>query len=387
MTEKHTKKEGGKKKSKNVGKIIQASALVIILALLAGGLGALLSFNYLTDYVGSLVMPQEPVTINEPGREVSPGTLESAVATAENKVVPALVTFYKSKSGGDLESAVYYDDDRLGQGVIFTSDGWLITAGNILTGFGKGDVIVRANGNFYEIDELNYDEITGVYFIKINAENLPVIQIADDEFTKSGDRAVIVEGADMFRETNIIATKFNPVTESTLVESSEIPGQRLLVDGILKLGAPIINYNAEVVGVVSGKNSMGTIAMPLKILMPLEKSILKGGTFIRPYLGVNYIDLARANMNEAEYSKGREAGALLWDASSDEPAVKEGSPASESKLQKGDIILSVNGQALNGHGSLAYILLDYAPGDKVNLEVLRDEETISVDVTLGSLSE
>jgi len=385
--DKHEKKEGSKKKSRRVVKIVQASAVVIALAFLAGGLGALVAFNYLSDYVGSLVAPSQPVSVGEPGRVVSPGTLESAVATAGDKVVPALAAFYKSKAGGGIESDVYYEEDRLGSGVVFTSDGWIITAGKIFEGLAKEAIVARVNGSFYPLEEINFDEITGAYFVKVNAENLPVVQIADDDFIKAGDRGLIVEGGDGFRATNIISKKFNPVNEDNLVESSEIPKERLLVAGVAQVGAPIVNYDAEVIGIASNKNSEGVVAMPLTILAPLVKSILKGGRLVRPYLGVNYIDLARADIDETEYSGGRRAGALLWDAGEDAPAVKEESPASESGLVKGDIIVSVNGQALNGHGSLAYILLEYSPGDKINLEIIRGGETIPVDATLGSLSQ
>jgi len=117
-------------------------------------------------------------------------------------------------------------------------------------------------------------------------------------------------------------------------------------------------------------------------------SLLKEGDLARPYLGVHYIDLARAIGIDAEISQGRQAGALLWSAEGDESkAVNEGSPAGQAGLQKGDIILSVNGQIINSHSGLARFLLDYNPGDRLSLTVLRDGEELSVNITLASLND
>jgi len=378
--------EPGKTK-KQLWIVLRTVVIAAILGILAGAVGALIAFNYLSDYLTSIVTPTTlaPVSLT---RVVSPGSLESAVELAEEKVVPAMVTFYKKKSGVDPSTSIYFENDILGYGLVFTSDGWLIGSGAALAGHAAGDVVAGVGDKLYEAENFMVDEVTGAQFVKISAENLPVVQLADDNYVSSGDRMVVIWGADNFESSNLINKDYNPLTATNYLEGSETVGSRLLLTSGTKDGAAIINYNAEVVGMVWETSSEGTIGLGLELLKPLMISLLKEGDFVRPYLGVRYIDLARVQGVDSELSQGRSEGALL-SASADSKllAVEEDSPAEEAGLAAGDIILSVNGQSLNSHGSLSRILLNFNPGDRLSLEILRAGETLSINLTLSALND
>lgn len=70
------------------------------------------------------------------------------------------------------------------------------------------------------------------------------------------------------------------------------------------------------------------------------------------------------------------AGALI-------AAVEQGGPAARAGLRSGDIVTKLNGKPIGPGQSLRALLLEYKPGDVVTLEVLRDGEQLSLDVTLG----
>lgn len=378
--------EFGKAKKK-LWIVLRTLLIVILLSILAGGVGALIAFNYLSDYLTSIVTPTSVVPVNLT-RAVSPGSFESAVELAEEKVLPATVIFYKQKSDKDRDGSIYFESDILGYGLVFTSDGWLIGSGVALAGYGTGDIVAGIGNQLYGVRDFLIDEVTGAQFVKVDAENLPVVQLANDDYVSSGDRMVVTWGADNFESSNLINKYYNPLTATNYLESSEIVASRLFLTGGTQPGAAIINYNAEVVGMVWSTNSEGTIGLGLELLKPLMISLLKEGDFVRPYLGVRYVDLARVYGIDTQLSQGKYEGALL-SASVDKklPGVEQGSPAEEAGLQEGDIILSVNGQSLNGHGSLSCLLLSFKPGDRLSLEILRDGETMSINLTLSTLND
>jgi S1-C subfamily serine protease len=385
--DKKTTATNKEKNNKTFWPLLRIVALAIILGLLAGGAGALIAFGYLSDYLSELVTPEPVTTISPTARVVTPGTVESAVESAKEKVVPALVVFYAKKDGETAGKSIYFDSDILGRGVVFTSDGWLITSMRIFDSLDKAGIRASVNGDLYELEEVLFDENTASAFVKIAGENLPVVQLADEQYIDSGDRMIFALGRDSFIATNLISKFYQPVTEGGYIEDSEALSSRLLLGPGGLLGAPIINYNGEVVGLSWPANDSLTVGLPHDALRPLMKGLLKENDLHRPYLGISYIDLARVEGIGLEISGGHDEGALVWSTDEENPAVEEGSPADGAGLQKGDIILSVNDETLNSHGSLAWIMLDYDPGDRLNLEVWRNGEIESVNLTLGTFTE
>ena len=103
-----------------------------------------------------------------------------------------------------------------------------------------------------------------------------------------------------------------------------------------------------------------------------------------PFLGVRYIaidgDIA------AELNLPVQNGALIQSGRNGQPAVEPGSAADRAGIRDGDLIVAVDGTRLDYNTSLRQLLLRYAPGDKVTVTVLRDNQEILLDVTLGQRS-
>lgn len=373
------------KSKKELKIIIRVVLLAAVFGILAGGVGALVAFNYLSDYASSLATPTDVQKIGPTTRVVSPGTFESAVDKAKEKIMPALVTFYRANRGIEAEESIHYSSDVLGYGIVFTSDGWLIAPGEIFTGRADNEITAAIGANFYSIDKKLMDKITGAVFLKIEAENLAVAEMADEKYLASGDRILKILGRDYFENANILSKRYNPVTPANYLESSEVVSNRMYVSGDYFLGALAVNYEGQVIAYINKNQDTGALATPLYFLEPLMKSLLKEEKLTRPYFGAHYMDLARVRGLSAAVTREKEQGALVWSGPEDEPAaVDADSPARESEIQKGDIILSVNDEILNGQGPLSEILLDYAPGNRLYLQILRGGEEMTVSLTLGS---
>ncbi|MBU0649550.1 S1C family serine protease, partial [Patescibacteria group bacterium] len=360
--------------------------LAALFVILAGGIGALLVFNYLTDYASSLVTVPETSTIGPQTRAVSPGTIESAVSEAREKIIPTMVRFLKYKEGEGVGEQAYFEDDVLGYGFCFTSDGWLIAPGQIFAGREIDSVVAEVGTRFFKIEKSLVDKTTGAAFIKVATENLPVAELAEKQYLASGDRVLKLLGPGIFESANILNKQYNPASGSNYLESSEVASGRMLISGNYALGALAVNYSGQIIGLVNGQTDQGVLTLPLYLLEPLVKSLLKEEKLTRPYLGVHYVDLARVHGISADIIHDRNRGALVWSGPEDESAaVLPDSPAHLAGLEKGDIIVSVNDEVVGGSGSLSEILLDYDPQNKLYLEIIRQGEEQVVSVTLGAL--
>jgi len=373
------------KAKKDLRIVLRVVVLAVLFGILAGGIGALLTFNYLTDYAGSLVAAPKTSIIGPQTRVVSPGTIESAVSEAREKIIPTMVRFLKYKEGEDISKQAYFEDDILGYGFCFTSDGWLIAPGQIFIAQDFSGVVAEIDGQFYEIEKKLVDKITGAAFIKVAAENLPVAELAEEQYLASGDRVLKLLGPEIFESANILNKQYNPASGSNYIESSEVASGRMLVSGNYALGALAVNYSGQIIGFINAEQDQGVLTLPLYFLEPLVKSLLKEEKLTRPYLGIHYVDLARVHGISADIIGDRDRGALVWSGPEDEPAaVLPDSPADLAGLEKGDIIVSVNDEVVGGSGSLSEILLDYDPQNKLYLEILRQGEEQVVSVTLGA---
>jgi S1-C subfamily serine protease len=99
---------------------------------------------------------------------------------------------------------------------------------------------------------------------------------------------------------------------------------------------------------------------------------------VYPFLGVRFgtIDAMLALDNNLPVN----AGALI-------ASVEPGGPAARAGLRSGDIVTKVNGKPIGPGQSLRALLLEYKPGDVVTLDVLRNGDQLSLDVTLGTRPE
>ena len=146
-------------------------------------------------------------------------------------------------------------------------------------------------------------------------------------------------------------------------------------------GGALVNAEGQLIGInsiiesYSGSSSGVGFAIPVNYAMQIAEQIIAGETPAHPYLGVsvtsvNPFTARRENLSVSE-------GALVAE-------VNEGTPAAEAGLQVNDIVTAVDGDAVTSADGLIIALREHAVGDKVTLTVVRGNDTMDVDVTLGS---
>ena len=118
-------------------------------------------------------------------------------------------------------------------------------------------------------------------------------------------------------------------------------------------------------------------AIPINTAQAVATQIIQKGYFSHPYLGIAYQPIAPDIASN--YNLPVQWGAYVT-------RVADGSPASQAGLQQGDIITKVGDVAIDRDHSYLNTLYTYKPGDKVTLTVVRNGQTLRLEVTLGEAS-
>lgn len=148
-------------------------------------------------------------------------------------------------------------------------------------------------------------------------------------------------------------------------------------------GGPLVNINGEVIGVNSMKlvedeiEGMG-FAIPIEIVKNEVDNLEKGKKISRPLVGINLVDASNTYAlyyNQINLDKAFEKGIAI-------ASVEKGMPASDAGLQKGDVILEVNGTEITNSAHFRYLLYKYQVGDKIKIKYYRDGKTHEATITL-----
>jgi len=117
------------------------------------------------------------------------------------------------------------------------------------------------------------------------------------------------------------------------------------------------------------------------------RQALAGEALARPYIGIQYVSLDPQIVKHLNLPVDSGAFVQLLDQNGDPTgaeAVRAGSPAAEAGIKTGDIVTSINGQAIDATHPLDAILTQFAPDDRISLDILRDGKRLTLQVTLGT---
>ncbi|MBT5337844.1 serine protease [Candidatus Falkowbacteria bacterium] len=298
---------------------------------------------------------------------------EIAVQKMLEKVNPVNVKLYKYKNFSPGLFNTLLPGELIAQGVIITSDGWLMTTSSAINKYSKFWVVTDDHQVFVS-QALVIDKLTDTAYIKVEASNLPVAEFALRNDLINGQPLYVFDDQTGILNSSVQNLIYNnAVGLNDYIHSSEQFYKYITLADSLSvnfLGSPAVNLDGKVVGLVQNVN--GKI-IPINHLTAVMKTVVKGEDWVQPYLGIRFYDLSEIISPEINTKKGIQI--INQGIRSNSPAI--------GKLFVGDIILKVESDELSSHVNLPEVLAQYKAGDTVKFYVKRDDQDLEIEVELG----
>ncbi|WP_245715532.1 Do family serine endopeptidase [Propionivibrio dicarboxylicus] len=267
----------------------------------------------------------------------------------------------------------------LGSGFIVSPDGTILTNAHVVEDADEVTVKLTDKREF-RAKVLGMDKASDIAVLKIQAENLPVVQIGKADQVKVGEWVLAIGSPFGFENSataGIVSAKSRSLPDGGYVPFIQTdvavnPGNS---------GGPLFNTAGEVIGVNSQIYSRSggyqglSFAIPIDVAMNVEKQIVEHGKVEHGRLGVMVQEVSQPLAQSFGLSKP--GGALVGN-------VEKGSPAAKAGLASGDVILGINGRDIASSGELAAVVANIHPGDTAKLQVWRKGSMHSVEVSVGS---
>ena len=267
-----------------------------------------------------------------------------------------------------------------GSGWIIDEAGYIVTNNHVVSG-ADSVIVTLEDGSKFSAQEVRTDSLTDLAVIKIDAHNLPVLNIGDSSALEIGDWLVAVGNA---LGMGISAT--SGIVSALDVSLTESSGQTM--HGLIQTnaainpgnsGGPLVNMAGEVIGITSikiaqvGVEGMG-YAISINEAMPVIEKLITVGYIVRPWVGVESTTVNQ--MVASWYNLAVDTGALVTDVTSD-------SPAEEAGIKAGDVITAIDGKEVASAGELTQLINSYQIGQKIEITLWRGQVKDTVSLTLG----
>lgn len=266
----------------------------------------------------------------------------------------------------------------LGSGFIISDDGYIMTNAHVVDG--ADEILVRLNDRRELAAEVvGSDERTDVAVLKVDAGDLPTLRLGDSDELQVGEWVAAI-GSPFGFDHSVTAGIVSAI-DRTLPRDAYVPFiQTDVAINPGNSGGPLFNLDGEVVGINSqiftrSGGFMGlSFAIPINVALDVADQLRSDGEVRRGWLGVMIQPVSR-DLAES-FGMDEPRGALIADLD------PEG-PAAEGGLQAGDVILAVDGARVNDSSTLPRLIGRTAPGSDVELELMRDGQRQTLELTLG----
>jgi S1-C subfamily serine protease len=294
-----------------------------------------------------------------------------------------------------------------GSGFVLNKDGEIVTNGHVVSQ-GTGSSLSKADQVYVEFADRNrvsaqvlgVDPFADVALIKVDPAglNLVPLQLGNDASLQVGDPVAAIGspfGEQQSLTVGIVSAKKRSVKSLTQFQiENAIQTDAAINPG--NSGGPLLDANANVVGINqqietrSDTNAGVGFAVPISAIKRSIDQLRTNGKAEYAYIGVSsqalYPQLSQHLGLDTDY------GGLIAKVVPGGPADQAGLKGADHTIHfqaspvrvGGDVILAVNGTKVVGPSDLSIFISQYKPGDHVTLQILRDGQHQSIDVTLGT---
>ena len=291
---------------------------------------------------------------------------------------PEFERFFEQFEGG--RNAQPRTQRSLGTGFLISADGYIVTNNHVVAG--ADTVLVNLQGSTgkdhsLKAQVIGTDEETDIALLKVKADTpLPFLNFGDSDKMEVGEWVLAIGNPFGLGHTvtaGILSAKgrniqSGPFDNFLQTDASINPGNS---------GGPLINMEGKVIGINTAIIASGQgigFAIPSSMAERIVNQLKQDKKVSRGWIGVTIQDVDENTAKALGLPKA--TGALIGSVMPDEPAAKGG-------MKDGDVVLEVNGKAIDDSSALLRAIATEAPGSKVNMVVWRDGERKDVTVQLG----
>jgi len=306
------------------------------------------------------------------------------VSQRNSQMDPLFRQFFGDNPGFNLapgdDTPGEHRSEGLGSGVVISPQGYILTNNHVVDGATTVTVKLSDQREF-KARVIGTDPNTDIAVIKIDAGNLPAITVGDSDKVEIGDYAIAV--GNPFGVGQTVTMGIVSATHRGVGGQIENYEDFIQTDAAINpgnSGGALVNDRGELVGINTaiiahgseGNQGIG-FAVPVNLARNVMDQLIKNGKVTRAYLGIALQDVTPAIAKQFGRSPG---GALVDDVSPNTPAARAG-------IERGDIIMDVNGKPIFDVNQLRNTISTMDPNAHVNLKVIRNGSEKNLAATLS----
>ncbi|WP_087016650.1 outer membrane-stress sensor serine endopeptidase DegS [Thaumasiovibrio subtropicus] len=300
---------------------------------------------------------------------------------AVRRASPAVVNIYSRRYGNN--NRLLLNTEGLGSGVIMSDKGYIVTNFHVVE---QADQVVVAlqDGRIFTAQLLGKDRLTDLAVLKIQADNLPVIP-RNDEYNPAVGDVVLAIG----NPYNLGQTTTYGIISATGRSGLSAYGRQdfLQTDAAINngnSGGALVNTRGELVGINTASLQQAydvdtygiSFAIPYRLTAKIMEKLIADGRVTRGYIGIDGRDVTpvMAHMFDSQQVQGIIVVGM-----------DPNGPANQAGFKVQDILMEINGQAVQGKRNVLDIVTELRPGAVIPMKVLRDGQPLTLEVTIGEI--
>ncbi|MEM7297592.1 MAG: trypsin-like peptidase domain-containing protein [Bacteroidota bacterium] len=267
-----------------------------------------------------------------------------------------------------------------GSGVVFSKDGYIVTNNHVIQD--ADEITVIAGKRTFEAELVGRDPSSDLAVIKINSDELRVIEKGDSEQVKVGEWVLAVGNpfnltstvtagivSAKGRNINILRDKF-PIESFIQTDAAINPGNS---------GGALVNSSGELIGINTailsrtGSYAGYGFAIPVNIVKKVFNDLVNYGEVQKAFTGADFIDIDGELANRIRIQDLD--GVLVTD-------IKNNGAADKAGLEKRDVIRKVNGSQISTKSQIEELIAKSYPGDKLSVIIEREGNMFNKEITL-----
>ena len=380
---------------------MKSTAKIILLAFVAGLAGAFTFQQFLSPAQVNEVIREVPTNVRQANYRVDDNTLSATrpfeapadFRTAADKSISSVVyiknlqrnrrsmsffDYIYGRESGSAEVAI-----GSGSGVIYSEDGYIITNNHVIEG--ADEIEVMHEKRVYRAKLVGTDPSLDIAVLKIEAKNLPAIELGKSSEVRIGDWVLAV-GNPFNLTSTVTAGIVSAIGSETAALRENFPLELYIqTDAAINpgnSGGALVNTEGELVGINSsiisrtGSYAGYGFAVPSDIVGKIVEDLKKYNYVQKAYTGA---DIAEINEDLAKRENLKDLKGVFVQS------IKRESAADRAGLQAGDVILKLNGKLTNSKSTFDELLTYMSPGDKVLIEYKRNQRVDETYVVLENV--